>query len=158
MSAYSIYPYNAEPMVDSWPSFAGTVRLHSLLLRTSTTSTAPRTLKLFLNKSGMDFSAAADTPPTQTLVLSQTAEVQEVPVKRALFSNTYSLTLFVEDNYGDGEEDVSEVFYLGFKGEFLRLSREAVEVSYESAANPRDHTAIVGIRDGGLGSGLGRGE
>lgn len=137
-------------------SFAGTVRLHSLLVRTSTGSTAPRTLKLFLNKSGMDFGGAADSAPTQTLVLSQTADVQEVPVKRALWNNTYSVTVFVEDNFGDGDEEVSEMWYLGFKGEFMKLSREAVEVNYESAANPRDHKSIVGIKDGGMGSGLGR--
>ncbi|MCJ1466448.1 hypothetical protein MMC07_005067 [Pseudocyphellaria aurata] len=131
--------------------FAGTLKLHSVLIRSSNSSSAPKTLHLFLNKDDLDFSSAADTNPTQTLTLSQTSDVQEIPVKRALFGNTYSLTLFVEDNYGD---DVSRVSYLGFKGEFTRLSREPVEVLYERAANPRDHAPIVGT--GGILKGVGR--
>lgn len=49
---------------------------------------------------------------------------------------------------------MTQVGYLGFKGEYLKLSREPVEVLYEKAANPRDHAPIVGV--GGLGS-VGRG-
>ena len=67
-----------------------------------------------------------------------------MPVKRALFGNSYFITLFFEDNYG---ADASEIFYLGFKGDFTKLLREPVEVLYEKAANPKDHTPIVGIND-----------
>ena len=74
-------------------------------------------------------------------------------MKRALFNNTYSLSIFVEDNYGADETDI---FYLGFKGEFTKLHRDAVEVMYEKAANPQDHAPIVGIGDMGA-SGLRRG-
>ena len=123
-------------------SFAGTVKLHSILIRTSDSPSAPRTLKLFSNRDNMDFDAASELSPTQTLTLSRTSEVQDVPVKRALFGNTYSLTLFIEDNYGT---DATEIFYLGFKGNFTPLNREPVEVLYEKAANPRDHAPIVGV-------------
>jgi hypothetical protein len=127
--------------------FAGTVKLHSILIRSSDSASAPKTLKLFVNKDNMDFSTASDLSPTQTLTLSQTSEIQDIPVKRALFGNTYSLSLFFEDNYGD---EVTEIYYLGFKGDFMRLNREPVNVLYEKAANPRDHTPIVGV--GGLTS------
>ncbi len=127
------------------------MKLHSLLIRTSDSSSAPRTLHLFVNKDDLDFSSAADTVPTQTLVVSQTSDIQEIPVKRALFGNTYSLTLFVEDNFGD---DVTRISYLAFKGEFMRLSREPIEVLYERAANPKDHAPIVGT--GGMLQGAGR--
>lgn len=130
-------------------SFAGSIKLHSILVRSSDSPAAPKTLRLFLNKDDLDFSSATDTVPTQTLTLSQTSDVQEIPVKRALFGNTYSLTLFVEDNYGD---EVTRISYLGFKGEFMRLNREPVEVLYERAANPRDHAPVVGT--GGMLSGL----
>ena len=70
-------------------------------------------------------------------------------MKRALFGNTYLITLFFEDNYG---ADATEIFYLGFKGDFTKLTREPVEVLYEKAANPRDHAPIVGI-DGMAASG-----
>ena len=76
-----------------------------------------------------------------------------MPVKRTLFNNVYSLSLFFEDNYGD---DVTRVYYLGFKGEFMRLNREPVEFLYEKAANPADHTPIVGVSNmGAQGSGHG---
>lgn len=138
-------------VISSPHRFAGVLKLHSLLVRSSDSTAAPKTLHLFLNNDDLDFSSAADTHPTQTLTLSQTSDIQEIPVKRALFGNTYSLTMFVEDNYGD---EVSRVSYLGFKGEFTRLSREPVEVLYERAANPRDHAPVVGT--GGILKGAGR--
>ena len=125
-------------------SFAGTVKLHSILVRSSTDGSAPRTLKVFLNKNDLDFSAVSDLKPVQVLTLSQTSDIQEIPVKRSLFGNTYSLTLFFEDNYGD---DATNIYYLGFKGDFTQLLREPVEVLYEKAANPKDHTPIVGVND-----------
>lgn len=97
-----------------------------------------------MNRNDLDFDSASVLTPTQVLTLSQTPDVQEVPVKRALFGNTYSLTLFFESNYGD---EITDVYYLGFKGDFTRLTRDPVEVLYEKAANPRDHTPIVGISD-----------
>ena len=118
------------------------MKLHSILIRSSTDDTAPKTLKIFLNKDDLDFGSASDLEATQTLTLSQTSDVQDVPVKRALFGNTYSLTLFIQDNFGN---DVTNVYYLGFKGEYTKLIREPVEVLYEKAANPKDHASIVGV-------------
>ena len=94
----------------------------------------------------MDFGAATDTPPVQTLelpVLPPGQEFIEVPVKRALFNAVHSLTVFVEDNHGDGEEEVTRISWMGFKGDWMKVGRGAVEVNYEAAANPRDHTMLV---------------
>ena len=124
--------------------FAGTVKLHSILVRSSTDDSAPLHLKIFVNRNDLDFGTASDLQPTQTFTLSQTSEIQDIPVKRTLFGNTYSLTLFFEDNHGG---EVTNVYYLGFKGEFMKLTREPVEVLYEKAANPRDHKSIVGVSD-----------
>ena len=128
-------------------SFTGSLKLHSLLIRTSSDSSAPKTLKLFSNKDDLDFSGASDLVPTQSFELSQTSDIQEYPVKRTLFGNTYSLTLFIEDNYGD---EVSRIFWIGFKGEFMNLSREPVEVLYEKAANPKDHVLASGVGEKGM--------
>lgn len=125
-------------------SFAGVLKLHSILLRTSDSPSSPLTLKIYHNRDDLDFSSAADVSPTQTLQVSQTNEVQELPVKRASFGNVYSLTMFVEDNYG---EDVSSIYWIGFKGDFTELNREPVEVLYEKAANPKDHELIAGLGD-----------
>lgn len=42
---------------------------------------------------------------------------------------------------------MTRVFWIGFKGEFMPLSREPVEVLYEKAANPRDHVLVQGVGD-----------
>lgn len=111
-------------------------------------------MKLFINRDDLDFSAVAEVQPTQTLSLSQTSEVQEVPVKRALFNTVRSLDLFFEDNWGRGEEDETRISYLGFKGEWMHLNREPVNFLYEAAANPSDHKMVAGVK-GGVGSSIG---
>lgn len=140
--------------------FAGQVKLHSILLRSSLSNSAPRTLKVFINRDDIDFSAAGDLPPTQEFELSQTSDIQEVPVKRALFGKVQSLTMFFEDNFGDGEEDVTRMSYAGFKGEWMQLGRAPQNIVYEAAANPSDHklkgTAVnqMGSQLGGGGQGM----
>lgn len=74
------------------------------------------------------------------------------PVKRVHFNNTRSLALFFEDNWSQGEEDETRITYLAFKGDFMKLNKEPVSVLYEAAANPADHKAIAGVKEG-----LGRG-
>ncbi|KAF2433278.1 DUF1000-domain-containing protein [Tothia fuscella] len=134
--------------------FTGQVRLHSILIRTSTTDSAPSTLKIYANKDNLDFETASSLEPTQALSIAQSNEVQEYPVKRALFSTTRNLTLFFEDNWGQGEEDVTRITYIAFKGDFMKLSKEPISFLYEAAANPSDHKAIVGTKEG-MGSQVG---
>jgi hypothetical protein len=131
--------------------FTGQVRLHSIILRTSPSPSSPKTLKVFANEDSLDFDTAAEKEPTQVLEISQTSEVQEIGVKRSKFGTTRSLTLFFEDNWSGGEEEETRISYLAFKGDFMKLNKEAVSVLYESAANPSDHKNIVGI-----GQGVGR--
>lgn len=123
------------------------------MLRTSTTAAAPQTLKIYLNRDDLDFGTAASLAPTQTLELAQSNEIQEIPVKRALFNTVRSLDLFFEDNWGQGEEDETRLSYVGFKGEWMKLSREPVNFLYEAAANPKDHQMVNGVGER-LGSGV----
>lgn len=128
--------------------FTAQIRLHSILVRTSTTDSAPMNVKLFVNRDGLDFGTAAELQPTQTLELAQSNDVQEVPVKRALFNTVRSLDLFFEDNWGQGAEDETRITYVGFKGEWLKLSRAPINVAYEAAANPKDHKVGIGEKLG----------
>ncbi|OCK94563.1 DUF1000-domain-containing protein [Cenococcum geophilum 1.58] len=128
--------------------FTGQVRLHSILLRSSPSPAAPKTLKVFINAPDLDFSTATELAPTQKFDLVQTSEVQEFPVRRALFNTTRCLALFFEDNFSDGEEDVTRLSYLAFKGTYMKLNKEPVSVLFEAAANPADHKAIVGTKMG----------
>ena len=60
----------------------------------------------------------------------------------------------MEDNFGD---EVTRIYWVGLKGDYMKLGREPVEVLYEKAANPRDHKLVGGVREGGmLGEGGGR--
>ena len=72
----------------------------------------------------------------------------QIPVKRAFFNTTRSLALFFEDNWSQGEEDETVLSYLAFKGDFMKLNKDAVSVMYESAANPNDHKLALGIGEG----------
>ncbi|ORY64395.1 PITH domain-containing protein [Pseudomassariella vexata] len=134
--------------------FTGQVKLHSILLRTSPSDSAPRTLKVFINRDDMDFSTAEELAPTQEFELSQTSEVQELPVKRALFGKVQRLTLFFEDNFGNDDEDVTRLSYLGFKGEWMQLGRAPDQILYEAAPNPNDHK-LKGTNVNAMGSGIG---
>lgn len=112
---------------------------------------------MFVNNPDLDFGNVADVEATQSFDLSQTSDVQDLAVKRAKFTTCRALTLFIEDNFGG--DDVTKLSYLGFKGDFLRLSREPVEVLYEAAARPSDHkVGAVGMENsGGMGIGGGAG-
>ncbi|WEW55681.1 hypothetical protein PRK78_001114 [Emydomyces testavorans] len=133
--------------------FTGQVKLHSFLIYSAPTASAPKTVKLFRNRLDLDFSTASDLQATQTLTVPQTltgsdADVLEIPLNRAHWNTTTSITLFFEDNWSGGEEDVTKVGYIGFKGHFMALNREPVTVLYEAAANPRDHVIIQGVGEG----------
>ena len=154
--------------------FTGQIKLHSLLIRGDNTGSAPKTVKLFLNRDDLDFSSANDLTTTQTLYIPQSASVQDIPLKRALWNTTRSITLFFVDNHHSanpdphphGDDDDEDDFqltrfsFLGFRGHWMPLNREPVNVLYEAASNPNDHTPIVGIKDGlsrGVGGGGGGG-
>jgi PITH domain len=129
--------------------FAGSCKLYSLLIRSSDSPSAPLNLSLFRNRDDLDFSTASDLKPTQKLSLPRSNDVVEIPLNRAVWGTTTSINLFFEDNHSDGEEDVTKVFYLGFKGDFMRLNREPVNVLYEAAANPADHKLIQDLTNTG---------
>ncbi|OJK02940.1 PITH domain-containing protein [Aspergillus brunneoviolaceus CBS 621.78] len=152
---------NDEPELESdadeqllmYIPFTGQVKVHSLLVYTAPTPSAPKTLKLFKNRDDIDFATASELSPTQTIEIPQPvagADVFEIPLNRAHWNATTSITLFFEDNWSDGEEDVTKVGYVGFKGTFMALNREPVNFLYEAAANPNDHVAIQGVS--GVGS------
>ncbi|KAF4123742.1 large subunit ribosomal protein L3 [Geosmithia morbida] len=133
--------------------FTAQVKLHSILIRSSPSDDAPKTVHLHINRDDLDFSSAEDTKPQQTLELSQTTDVQEIPVRRALFGKVQRLVLFFPDNFGD---DVTRISYIGFKGEWTQLGKAPTNIIYEAAAQPGDHK-IKGTGVNDVGSGIGGG-
>lgn len=128
--------------------------MHSILVRTSASQSAPKTLRLYTNNDALDFESAEESDPVQELELSQTSEVQEIPVKRALFARVHRLGLFFVDNFGDGDEDVSRINYIGFKGEWTKLGKAPSNILYEAAPQPGDHK-LKGTSVNQMGSGIG---
>ncbi|KAI9888487.1 MAG: hypothetical protein M1814_006878 [Vezdaea aestivalis] len=134
--------------------FTGQVKLHCILIRTSDSSASPRTVQVHINRDDIDFSLATELQPIQSIEISQTSDLQEIPLKRVLFNSTRSVTLFIESNWGDGEEETTRLSYIGFKGDYMKLNKEPVNFLYEAAAQPGDHKPIVGISslsENGLG-------
>jgi hypothetical protein len=129
------------------PRFSGSCKIYSLVIRTSDTPSAPRKLKLFRNREDLDFGAASDAKATQVIDLPRSNDIAEIQLNRALWNTTTSIDLFFEDNHSDGDEDVTHVYYLGFKGDFMALNREPISVLYEAAANPKDHKVIQGLHN-----------
>lgn len=93
-------------------SFTAQVKLHAILVCTSASASAPRTMHLYVNRDDLDFAGAEATRPVQRVELAQTADVQKVPLRRALFARVHRLGLFV-DSFG---ADVARLSYLGFRG------------------------------------------
>lgn len=92
--------------------------------------------------------------PTQALEIPQANDVQEIPVMRAKFARVQSLSLFVENNYGEEGEEQTKISYLGFKGDWMPLGKAPTNILYEAAANPNDHK-IKGTSVNQMGSRLG---
>jgi len=123
-------------------------------MRTSDSDSAPKTLKVIINREDVDFSIAEDSEGTQAFELSRTSEVQELPVRRARFNAVRRIALFFPDNFGDGDEDVTRISYVGFRGEWMQLGRAPANILYEAAANPADHK-LKGTNVNQMGSGIG---
>jgi hypothetical protein len=72
-------------------------RIRQIIFQAPEDGSCPKTVKLFVNKEGMDFDDAADTVPTETLELSQQDASIKNPklfnVKITKFRNVSSLTV-----------------------------------------------------------------
>jgi hypothetical protein len=89
-----------------------TYKLTSITLAGPADGTAPATVKLFVNKTAMSFDDCEDFPATQTLTLSSASAT--LPLHPTKFNAVSSITVFIENNQGDGE--VSCLSNLGFVG------------------------------------------
>jgi len=59
--------------------------------------------------------------------------------------------MFIEDNWSGGDEELSRLWYIGFKGEWTELKDAPLVTVYEARANPADHKkvhAMLGARHG----------
>lgn len=118
-------------------------------------TSAPRTVKIFVNRTDLDFETARDMDPATTLTLlppEHGAEYGTIdyPLRPAgRFQSASSITLYFADNFArdadpDSDAVQTEIAYVGFKGKGTNVKRRAVEAVYESRAMKADHKVPEG--------------
>jgi len=88
--------------------FSSLVDLSSIKLETTELVSAPKTIKLFMNRFNMDFDAAMDEPPREEIVVPKSHYLDQSTIKFSplKWKQVSSLTLFVEDNWENTETTV----------------------------------------------------
>ena len=101
--------------------FNQAVRVSSITIRAPPRDSAPRTLRLFVDRPSLGFADAESDPPAQEVVLTD-ADVDEdgkaIPLRAARFGRVTQLALFFADN-ASGDEDVATIISC------IRLAGEA---------------------------------
>ncbi|ORY79108.1 galactose-binding domain-like protein [Protomyces lactucae-debilis] len=138
------------------PFQGGQVRPRSLLLRCPRTSSAPKQIKVYNNRTDLDFSSIDDIKPIETIECVDSAsagDIIEYPFKTRLYTHTGALSFLVTSNHAGEEDEVAtEIWYLGIRGDFTELHAGPVAVTYEAYANPKDHKVFGGETSGQLGT------
>ena len=125
----------------------------------SAETSAPRTVKLFVNRDDLDFETARQLEPAMVLDLLPPEHgvglgTIDYPLRPAgRFQGAASVTLYFPDNYAreadpDGDAVQTEITYVGFKGKGTRVKRRAVDAVYESRGMKEDHK----VPDGEMGA------
>jgi len=118
--------------------FDGNVKLKSLIVIGGDDDEEPTKLRMFKNKEGLTFDDVNNGKADQDidLVTDPRGDVQ-YPLKTTKFNNVHHLSLFFPESKGG---DQTKIYYIGLRGEFTKVSREAIVITnYEIAANPADH-------------------
>ncbi|KAL2913984.1 hypothetical protein HK105_206422 [Polyrhizophydium stewartii] len=125
--------------------FTGSVKLKSIAVLGFNDLSAPSKMKAFINREDIDFDSVESTGCQQEWELVESTPrgvIPEYPTRMARFSNVRNLTLFFPSNFGD---DVTQILYIGLKGEWTALNRDPIITVYELAANPADHKTKAGL-------------
>jgi len=95
--------------------FREAVRLHSINIIAPRGETAPRTIKLYVNKPSIDFAECEDLPSAQTIIFTQDDLASDLVSKLKMqhFSMVNLLTVFVEDNHGADTTAISTIKFNG---------------------------------------------
>ncbi|CAD6578277.1 MAG: hypothetical protein CYPHOPRED_000493 [Cyphobasidiales sp. Tagirdzhanova-0007] len=131
--------------------FTGQVKLRSIIIKGARGQECPTQMKVFSNIPDMDFDSVESEKATQVVNLIDSRDAVEYPVPAARYPAVTVLTLFFNQNAGG---DQSQIYYLGFKGEFSRRADRPGSIVYEKQANPADHVRLPGMGVG-LHSSLG---
>ena len=70
------------------------------------------------------------------------AEPVEYPLPATRYPAVTQITLFFDRNAGG---DITQIYYIGFRGEFSKRVDRPGQIIYEAVANPADHIQLPGI-------------
>jgi hypothetical protein len=104
----------------------------------------PRRVRIFTNKDNLDFETAREMDAQMELELLPPHHFTEGTIDYPLrpagrFQGISSLTMFVQDNYGDNDDTPTVITHVGVKGKGSGQKRMAVETVYESRGMKKDH-------------------
>jgi hypothetical protein len=121
--------------------FSRNVKLKSILLKLGRGEVAPRRLKIYANHPNIiDFSEIESTKPQLDIALLEgQIDIVEYPLRVAAFTSVNSVSVFFADAMG---EEVSRIYYLGFKGD-VRESRKEVNSKLEVPASNAADAPLV---------------
>ncbi|KAJ1722452.1 hypothetical protein LPJ53_003136 [Coemansia erecta] len=96
-------------------AFNQPIKLHSIMLR-APLENAPRSIKIFANRTDIGFDDADSAEPTQEIEMTEEMYKSGgvVGLRYVRFQNVNSVSIFVADNLGD--EDVTAITQLAFIG------------------------------------------
>ncbi|TDL22803.1 DUF1000-domain-containing protein [Rickenella mellea] len=114
--------------------FVQSVRVRSILLKLGRGEVTPTHLRVYTNHPHIvDFADADATAPQLNIsLLEGQTGVTEYPFRSAAFANVNSMSLHFGDSVG---EEVSRVYYIGFKGETKDPQKESTSKLEVPAAN-----------------------
>jgi len=127
--------------------FTGVVKLKSATLIGGANSTAPGRLRLFANRDDLDFNNVGEMKPLQEIALVEDPRGEiEWPLNTSRLSNVSVLIVHVPCSLG---AERTCIYYLGLKGDFAPLKREAVVANYELRPQAAGNKALDELGIGG---------
>jgi len=111
-----------EQLIISVP-FNQTVKLHSLKLVPASKDHAPKTIKLYVNRSTLGFDETESIEPTQVLDLTEEnyGDDKLVPLRFVKWQSVTSVVIFIESNLG--EKDTTQLKQLVFVGQTVETTK-----------------------------------
>ncbi|PCH38768.1 DUF1000-domain-containing protein [Wolfiporia cocos MD-104 SS10] len=96
-------------------TFNQTVRIRSILIKSSNVTQAPRKIRLLVNRISLGFDDIEDGEIAQEFELTeeQVREGKRIPLRYVRFQGVNSLHIFVESNHGDEDQtrvDAIDIF------------------------------------------------
>ena len=122
--------------------FTSTVQLRAISISGDTPPASPARVRLFVNRTDLDFATAADAAPVQEFDLRADfgGDIWHA-VRAARFNAISSLQIFFSGRLGSDENGAVRIFFVGLRADVSGRRVGAVRAMYESQAMLSDHKA-----------------